>query len=124
MIWQELVNTLGVAGGGAVLTAIAAIPVAVLAVRHPGRTGRGIESMAWSAYSLPHIAVGLAFLVLAVRYLPAVYQSIPLLLIAYVALFLPLAAGVDRDRAAVRFPPALRRRAAAWAWGHGARSGW
>ncbi len=91
VIWQELVNTLGVAGGGAVLTAIAAIPVAVLAVRHPGRTGRGVEAMAWSAYSLPHIAVGLAFLVLAVRYLPAVYQSIPLLLTAYVALFLPLA---------------------------------
>ena len=91
LIWQELINTLGVAGGGAVLTAVAAIPVAVLAVRHPGRTGRGVEAVAWAAYSLPHIAVGLAFLVLAVRYVPAVYQSIPLLLTAYVALFLPLA---------------------------------
>jgi iron(III) transport system permease protein len=90
VIWQELLNTLGVAGAGAVLTAIAAVPVALLAVRHPGRSSRGIESVAWAAYSLPHIAVGIGFLVLAVRYLPAMYQSIPLLLIAYVALFMPL----------------------------------
>lgn len=91
IIAGELVNSVGVAGGAAVLTAIAALPVAVLAVRHANRTSRGIESVAWAAYSLPHIAVGLAFLVIAVRLLPAIYQSIPLLLIAYVALFLPLA---------------------------------
>ncbi len=87
----QLVNSVGVAAGAAVLTAVAAVPVAVLVVRHATRTGRAVESVAWAAYSLPHIAVGLAFLVLAVRFVPAVYQSIPLLLVAYVALFLPLA---------------------------------
>ncbi len=91
LVWSDLTNTITVAAGGALLAALAALPIAILAVRHATPTARGVESVAWAAYSLPHIAVGLAFMVVAVRYVPSVYQSIPLLLVAYVALFLPMA---------------------------------
>lgn len=75
----------------ALVTAAAAIPVAVLSIRYPNRFAKGMESMAWAAYSLPHLAVGLGFLILALRFTPAIYQSLMLLIIAYVAMFMPQA---------------------------------
>lgn len=75
----------------AVVTVAAAVPVAVLTVRFAGRATRALESVAWSTYSLPHLAVGLGFLVVAVRFVPPLYQSVLLLVVAYVAMFLPQA---------------------------------
>jgi iron(III) transport system permease protein len=73
------------------VTVAAAIPLAILTIRYAGKRTRLLESISWSAYSLPHLAVGLGFLVLALRFVPALYQTVPLLLIAYVAMFLPQA---------------------------------
>ncbi len=87
----EMLRSGGVAMLAAAVTVVAAIPVAILTVRHAGRPTRALESVAWSTYSLPHLAVGLGFVVLAVRYVPAIYQSVTLLVIAYVAMFLPQA---------------------------------
>ena len=87
----EMLRSGGVALLAAVVTVIAAIPLAILTVRHPSRSTRALESVAWSTYSLPHLAVGLGFLVLVVRFVPAIYQTVTLLVIAYVAMFLPQA---------------------------------
>lgn len=87
----EMLRSMSVAGLAAVVTAVAALPLAILTVRYSSRASRGLESIAWSTYSLPHLAVGLGFLVLAVRFLPAIYQTVTLLVIAYVAMFLPQA---------------------------------
>jgi iron(III) transport system permease protein len=87
----ELVRSTSVAGGAAMVTIIAAIPLAILTIRHANRRTRLLESVTWSTYSLPHLAVGLGFLVLALRFVPPLYQTVPLLLIAYVAMFLPQA---------------------------------
>ncbi|HLU30443.1 MAG TPA: iron ABC transporter permease, partial [Acidimicrobiia bacterium] len=87
----EMLRSMSVAGGAAVVTAVAAIPLAILTVRHSSRATGWLESIAWSTYSLPHLAVGLGFLVLAVRFLPSIYQTVTLLVIAYVAMFLPQA---------------------------------
>jgi iron(III) transport system permease protein len=90
-VLAETVRSVGVSGIAAVVTVAAALPVAVLSVRHPDRRSRALESIAWTTYSLPHLAVGLGFLVLAVRLVPAVYQTLVLLVVAYVAMFLPQA---------------------------------
>ncbi|MEX2655493.1 MAG: iron ABC transporter permease [Acidimicrobiia bacterium] len=90
-VWTEASRSAGVALVAAMVTACAAIPVAILTVRHPSRSARLLESISWSAYSLPHLAVGLGFLVLSIRYAPAVYQTVMLLVVAYVAMFLPQA---------------------------------
>jgi len=87
----ELIRSVSVSGMAAVVTVLAAIPLAILTVRHAGRATRALESITWSAYSLPHLAVGLGFLVLALRFVPALYQTVLLLIIAYVAMFLPQA---------------------------------
>lgn len=87
----ELVRSVSVAGAAAFVTVLAALPLAILSVRHANRRTRLLESITWSTYSLPHLAVGLGFLVLALRMVPALYQTIALLIIAYVAMFLPQA---------------------------------
>jgi iron(III) transport system permease protein len=90
-VLPELVRSTSVAGGAAVITVLAGLPLAILSVRHANRRTRLLESVTWSTYSLPHLAVGLGFLVLALRFVPALYQTVPLLLIAYVAMFMPQA---------------------------------
>lgn len=87
----DLTRSAMVSSLAAVVTVAAAVPVAVLTVRFAGRATRALESVAWSTYSLPHLAVGLGFLVVAVRFVPPLYQSVLLLVVAYVAMFLPQA---------------------------------
>lgn len=87
----EMIRSATVSGLAAAITVIAALPLAVLTVRHASRRTGLLEAVAWSTYSLPHLAVGLGFLVLAVRFVPAIYQTVTLLVIAYVAMFLPQA---------------------------------
>ena len=90
-VLPEMLRSASVSGVAAVATVVAALPLAILTVRHANRRTRILESVAWSTYSLPHLAVGLGFLVLAIRFLPALYQTLALLVIAYVAMFLPQA---------------------------------
>src|SRR5690554_39639 len=90
-VLPEMLRSASVTGVAAVATVVAALPLAILTVRHANRRTRILESVAWSTYSLPHLAVGLGFLVLAIRFLPALYQTLALLVIAYVAMFLPQA---------------------------------
>ncbi len=80
----------------AVVVVSAAFPLGVLVVRFPSRRVKALESVAWLAYSLPHLAIGLAFLVLGVRIARPIYQTLVLVVIAYLAMFLPLGlASVD-----------------------------
>lgn len=90
-VLPEILRSVSVSGGAAILTVAAAIPLAILSVRHGGKSTRLLEAVTWSTYSLPHLAVGLGFLVLALRFAPPLYQTVSLLLIAYVAMFLPQA---------------------------------
>jgi len=82
------VSASALAGGFAVL---AALPVALIAARHPGRVTSFTEKLSYSGYSLPGIVVALAFVFFAANFTPALYQTLPLVVIAYVVLFLPQA---------------------------------
>lgn len=84
-------TSLGLSAGAAALTTVLALPIAILAVRYPGRLATALERSTYLASSLPGIAVALALVVVAVRFLRPFYQTTPLLLIAYAILFLPLA---------------------------------
>lgn len=87
----EMIRSMSVSGLAAGATVAAAVPLAILTVRHANRRTDLLESVAWSTYSLPHLAVGLGFLVFALRFLPALYQTVALLIVAYMAMFLPQA---------------------------------
>jgi iron(III) transport system permease protein len=69
----------------------AAIPIAFLAARHPGPWATGAERITYSAFALPGIVVALALVFFGANFAPALYQTLPLLVVAYVVLFMPQA---------------------------------
>ncbi|CAN5117322.1 hypothetical protein BH23CHL9_BH23CHL9_01400 [soil metagenome] len=78
------------------LAVLASIPVAVLAVRHRGMLAATVERATYAGFALPGIVIGLAFVFVAARYLPWIYQTLPLLLVAYLVRFVPEAVGITR----------------------------
>jgi iron(III) transport system permease protein len=91
-----VLETAGVAAGGAVLAVLVAIPVAVLAARHPGPFGRLVDRSVGFAYALPGIVVAFAVVSLATGVIPVLYQTLGLFMLAYALRFLPLASGTIR----------------------------
>jgi len=89
-------NSMTVSLLGAGLTVIAALPIAWMAVRRPGTPSRLFERASYSGYALPGIVVALALVFFGARYVPALYQTLPWLLFAYMVRFLPEALGASR----------------------------
>ena len=92
-VWSAGARSVGVSALAAVAASLAAIPVAILTVRFPSRASRLMERAVWSVYALPHITVAVAILFFSVTFLRPVYQSLGVLVAAYVVLFLPQASG-------------------------------
>jgi iron(III) transport system permease protein len=80
----------------ALLTVLLALPIVILAVRRPSRLSRIFERVAYAGFALPGIVVALAFVFFGIQFLPSLYQTLPMLLAAYVILFLPQAIGAQR----------------------------
>ncbi|WP_138445367.1 ABC transporter permease [Sinomonas susongensis] len=76
---------------GAIATTAAAFPLSWLAVRYPGWLSKTLELANYVTSSMPGIVLALAFVTVALHALPSIYQTTPLLVIAYVLLFLPRA---------------------------------
>ena len=105
-VWVEAGRSLLASGAAGVVAVLAAIPLCVLAVRYPSRSSALVERTSWVVYALPHITVGLAFLTLGARLGPPIYQSLALLVVAYVVLFLPQALGAG-EASLRQIPPSL-----------------
>lgn len=96
-VWQapellpSLQQTLMLASLGALLTTCAAIPVAWLSIRAPGRLLRVLESCNYVTSSLPGIVVALALVTVTVKYARPIYQTSITVLLAYLLMFLPRA---------------------------------
>lgn len=86
-----LVQTLAYGLGAAVITTVVAFPMAYLAVRRPNWFSKSLELSNYITSSMPGIVVGLAFVTVSIRLVPAAYQTAGLLIAAYVLLFLPRA---------------------------------
>ncbi|WP_298820793.1 ABC transporter permease [Chloroflexus sp.] len=95
-LWQPIANSLLAASGAAILTIIAAIPIALLAARFPSRLSRLLDAAAYTGYALPGIVVALALVFFGAQYLPWLYQTLPMLLIGLAIRFLPQAIGSIR----------------------------
>ena len=103
---SALGTTLGLAGAGGVLAVVAALPVAWLAVRHRGVLATLVERAVYPANALPGIVVALALVTIAIRAVPALYQTLPVLVVGYVILFLPRAVVTVRSTLELA-PPVL-----------------
>lgn len=97
VVWTAAANSVSASALAAAVTLLAAFPVAVLAVRHPGRFGAIIERITYSAFALPGIVVALALVFFAANYTPLLYQTLALLVLAYLIRFLPEAVGSVRS---------------------------
>lgn len=89
---SALGTTLGLAVAAGVLATVAALPIAWLAVRYRGALATVIERAVYPANALPGIVVALALVTISIRAVPSIYQTLPLLIVGYVILFLPRAA--------------------------------
>lgn len=86
-------NSVYVSVLAALVTVAAAVPVAVLAVRHRDLLSRAVERVTYIGFGLPGIAVSLSLVFFAVNIARPLYQTVALLTFAYLVLFLPAAVG-------------------------------
>jgi iron(III) transport system permease protein len=89
-------NSVLAASLAALACAAAALPLALFLHRRPGALARWVERAAYLGHALPGVVVGLALVFFGARAMPALYQTLTLLVVAYTVLFLPLALGALR----------------------------
>jgi iron(III) transport system permease protein len=89
-------NSIQASGLAALITTLAAIPVAWLAVRRAGRASRVLERLTYAAYALPSIIVALALVFFGAAHVPWLYQTLAMLVFAYGILFVPQTVGTVR----------------------------
>ncbi len=94
---QPAWNSLSASLLGAGLAMLLALPIAILVVRRPGRLSRLFERLTYASFALPGIVVALAYVYFGTNYALSLYQTLPMLLIAYVILFIPQAVGAQRS---------------------------
>ncbi len=94
-------------GLAAALATVMALPVALLALRHRGRTYQLLERSTYLVLAMPGLVIALAFSYFTERYANGfLYQSAPLLILAYAILFFPLAL-VGVRASVAQAPPGL-----------------
>jgi len=95
--WTFAVNSVYVAAIAAAATVLAALPIAYVSARSNSRIARLLERSTYVGYAVPGIVLALALVFLGANYLPWLYQTLPLLVFAYVVRFLPQAVGATRS---------------------------
>jgi iron(III) transport system permease protein len=111
-VWDvgEIANALGqtiaLAAIAAALTTVLAFPVAWVAVRSTGVLARAVEGANYITSSLPGIVTALALVTVAIHVARPLYQSVPLIVFAYVLLFMPRAL-VNVRAGLAQVPPGL-----------------
>ncbi|HEY0950652.1 ABC transporter permease, partial [Nocardioides sp.] len=88
---SAIATSVGLAVVAGLVATAAASPVAWLAVRHRGRLTTALERGTYTASAMPGIVVALALVTVSIRAVPDLYQTLPLLVVGYVILFLPRA---------------------------------
>ena len=93
---DPLLNSVGVSLLAAATLLVVAIPLGVLLVRYPSQIARLAERGSYVGFALPGITVAIAFIFFGINVARPIYQTLVLLLAAYVVLFLPTTLGAVR----------------------------
>ncbi|MBW3594561.1 MAG: iron ABC transporter permease [Actinobacteria bacterium] len=91
LTWAAAGASMGISALGASVALVAALPIALLTARYGSKAASFARYVSYSGYALPGIVVALGFVFFASNYASWIYQSIPLVVLAYVVLFLPQA---------------------------------
>ncbi len=95
-IWATAGNSALASGLAGIAAIAAALPIAAFVTRYGRRFSSLLEGIAYSGYALPGVVLALSLVFFAANYAPIVYQSLFLLVFAYVVRFLPQAFGSIR----------------------------
>jgi iron(III) transport system permease protein len=110
ILWGATWNSISVSVLAALVAAVCSVPVAVLIVRYPGILGKIVERMSFTGYALPGIVVALSLVFFGANFAGPAYQTVGLLLLAYLVLFFPAALGATRS-ALLQISPKLEESA-------------
>jgi iron(III) transport system permease protein len=91
LAWHSALNSVLASGLAAIIAVLVALPIAYLVERHRSPWTRFLERAAYSANALPGLVIALSLVFFAARYGGPHYQTLALLLFAYVVRFLPQA---------------------------------
>ncbi len=103
-------NSIYAAGLAAIVAIFFALPVAILSVRFPSRLSTLLERCSYLGFGMPGIVVALTLVFFGANFAPWLYQKLPMLLFAYLVLFLPQAIGTIRS-SLLQVNPALEESA-------------
>jgi iron(III) transport system permease protein len=94
--WIQVVNSVSIAAAAAAAAALAALPIAYFAATHESPLSTLFERATYVGFAVPGIVLALALVYFGAGYVPWLYQTLPLLVFAYVVRFLPQAVGSTR----------------------------
>ena len=97
LLWDGMRNSIYVSAMTAAAAAACSIPVAVLLVRYPGGVSRLVERASFMGYTLPGVVVALALVYFGANFARPAYQTLWLLVFAYLVLFFPAALSAARS---------------------------
>ena len=97
LLWGNALNSVYASGLAAVVAVVAAVPVVMFTLRFPGRLSWVVERLSYTGFALPGIAVALSLIFFGARFATPLYQTLFLLVFAYVVLFFPQALGAVRS---------------------------
>ena len=109
-LWSGAWHSLSVSAVAAGIAVAAALPVAIVAVRKRGPLAGLVERVSYVGFALPGIVVALSVVFFALNVVPGLYQSWPVLIFAYLVLFLPQSIGPLRA-SLVRVRPSIEEAA-------------
>jgi iron(III) transport system permease protein len=90
-------NSLYISLLAAVTTVLASLPIAILSVRFKSRLSRFFERAIYIGFGLPGVVVALSLVFFGINVARPLYQSIWMLIFAFVVLFLPASVGALRS---------------------------
>jgi iron(III) transport system permease protein len=94
--WRAAGNSLTAAAAAALVALVLALAVAWWRERYPGAWAGAVDRLARAGYALPGLVIALALVFFAARWARPLYQSLALLVAAYVIRFLPEALAAAR----------------------------
>ena len=96
VLWKPALNSITAGALAAGATVLAALPLAILTVRYRTRLGPLLERLSHVGFALPGVVVALSLVFFGINFAYPLYQTLALLIFAYVVLFLPTALGTLR----------------------------
>jgi len=96
-LFPATINSITASGLAAIATTILALPIAILSVRFPSRFIAIVESFTYVCFGVPGIVVALSLVFFGANYLPMLYQTLGMLIFAFVVLFLQQSVGTVRS---------------------------